>query len=187
MKIGDEVYIDGYTSMAQQSARMSKIDDVQTRYDELTGKPFDIVLVDGDWYDTRDGGCHSNKDSMYYIELNDGEADYFRSEEFQNDFKEQVKKDTWGNGIPMIYMDGDGNIISHWENGVKDILNRTHPLIRQKFFMDMSGSAPVEVEVVFVSTSGHVTTRYLSSWQNRFERFTMDEFKQFSGWKEKTF
>jgi hypothetical protein len=184
MKIGDNVYIDGYTSMAQQNARTAKVDDIQTRYDELTGKPFDIVLVDGDWYDTRDGGCHSNKNSMYYIEFEDALTDYLKSEKFQNDFEAQVKKDTWGNGIPMIYMDEQGNIISHWEDGTKDILDRTHPLIKERFSMDMSGSAPVLVEVVFVSTSGYVTTKYLSSSQNRFERFIMDDFKFFSGWKE---
>lgn len=185
MITGDTVYIDGYTSMAQQNSREAIIDDIQTRYDELTGEPFDVVLVDGDWYDARDGSCYSNKNSMYYIELGEEQlSSYLKSDEFKNDFHERVKKDTWGNGLPMIYMDENGDIISHWQDGVKDILLKNHPLIDKKFDLDLSSSAPVHVQVVFVSKNLDITVKYLSSTSNKFERFNINDFKTFSGWKE---
>ena len=68
-KVGDKVYIDGYTSMAQQNSGEETIKDIDIRYDEVTGEKFDIYKVGGDWYDSRDGGCYSNKNSMYYIEM----------------------------------------------------------------------------------------------------------------------
>ena len=68
-KVGDKVYIDGYTSMAQQNSGEDTIKKIESRFDEITGEKFDIYKVGGDWYDSRDGSCHSNKNSMYYIEL----------------------------------------------------------------------------------------------------------------------
>lgn len=69
IKIGDTVYRDGYTSMAQNNAGEAKITDIKTKYDEDTGEQFSILQVDGgEWYDSRDGSCYSNKKSMYYIE-----------------------------------------------------------------------------------------------------------------------
>lgn len=70
LKIGDSVYIDGYTSMAQNNAGISEIEDVSTRYDELTGEQFTIYKVGDSWFDGRDGSCYSNKNSMYYIDDN---------------------------------------------------------------------------------------------------------------------
>lgn len=182
MRIGSKVYIDGYTSMAQQNARESKIEKIETRYDELTGEPFEVYLVDDEWYDSRDGGCYSNKNSMYYIEF-DEVADYLQSKEFQQSFHERVKRDTWGNGTPMIYMDDNKNIISHWENGTKDILNSKHELTDKEFHVDM-GSTPIHLKVVFVSTNEDITVKYLSSTPNRFERFNINDFKQLTGWVE---
>lgn len=67
--IGDEVYQDGYTSIAQQNFGKVKITGVDYRFDEMTGEKFKIVQINNrDWFDTRDGGCYSNKDSMYFIE-----------------------------------------------------------------------------------------------------------------------
>lgn len=45
------------------------------------------------------------------------EAKYFQSDEFKNSIKERIKKDTWGKGKPMIYMNDKGQIIEHWECG----------------------------------------------------------------------
>jgi hypothetical protein len=69
VKIGDKVYVDGYTSMAQQNSGEYTIEDIGIRYDEVTGEKFNIYKVSGDWYDSRDGNCWSNKNSMYYIEI----------------------------------------------------------------------------------------------------------------------
>lgn len=180
MEIGNKVFIDGYTSMAQQNSCESKIEKIEKRYDELTGEEFEIVLVDGDWYDARDGSCYSNKKSMYYIEFDEEDhiGTFLKSKDFQEKFHEQVKKDTWGNGIPMIYMDDDKNIISHWQDGTKDILDVKNPLIDKEFNLDL-GSTPVAVKVVFVSIDGDVTVKYLNSWNNRFERFDKDFFNRF--------
>ncbi len=68
-KVGDKVYIDGYTSMAQQNSGEDTIKKIESRFDEITGEKFDIYKVSGDWYDSRDGSCYSNKNSMYYIEM----------------------------------------------------------------------------------------------------------------------
>jgi hypothetical protein len=69
VKVGDKVYVDGYTSMAQQNAGVEKIKKIESQFDEKTGEKFDIYKVGGEWYDSRDGSCYSNKNSMYYIEL----------------------------------------------------------------------------------------------------------------------
>jgi hypothetical protein len=68
-KVGDKVYIDGYTSMAQQNSGEDTIKKIESRFDEITGEKFDIYKVSGEWYDSRDGSCYSNKNSMYYIEM----------------------------------------------------------------------------------------------------------------------
>lgn len=68
-KVGDKVYIDGYTSMAQQNSGEDTIKKIESRFDEITGEKFDIYKVSGEWYDSRDGSCYSNKKSMYYIEM----------------------------------------------------------------------------------------------------------------------
>ena len=65
--VGDEVWIDGYTSMAQQNFGKRIITGIDYRFDETTGEKYKIIQIDNDWYDSRDGGCYSNKDSMYYI------------------------------------------------------------------------------------------------------------------------
>lgn len=49
-------------------------------------------------------------------------ADYIKSEKFQEDFAKQVEKDTWGKGLPKIYMDKQGRIVEHWKDGTINIL-----------------------------------------------------------------
>ena len=67
---GDLVWIDGYTSFAQQSAQDNvEIEEVDFRFDEATGEKFPVYFVVGNWYDGRNGSCYSNKSSMYYIDL----------------------------------------------------------------------------------------------------------------------
>ncbi len=74
LKVGDLVWMDGYTSMAQQSAQEEfEIEKVDYRYDDMTGERFPVYFVEGEWYDGRDGSCYSNKNSMYYIEIEDHE------------------------------------------------------------------------------------------------------------------
>jgi hypothetical protein len=42
---------------------------------------------------------------------------FFKSEEFREAFRKRVEADTWGKGLPMIYMDEDRWIVKHWQDG----------------------------------------------------------------------
>jgi hypothetical protein len=67
--VGDYVHVDGYTSMAQQNFRKTSIIGVDYKFDPDTGDKFKILQIDnGEWFDSRNGGCYSNENSMYYIE-----------------------------------------------------------------------------------------------------------------------
>jgi hypothetical protein len=68
-KVNDVVYLECYTSMGQSSTGYFEIDEVVHRFDQKTGKKYPIYKVADDWYDGRNGSCHSNENSMYYIEL----------------------------------------------------------------------------------------------------------------------
>jgi hypothetical protein len=48
--------------------------------------------------------------------------EYIKSDKFREDFRKRVEKDTWGNGLPKIYMDNDGNIVEHWKDGTINII-----------------------------------------------------------------
>ena len=69
-KVGDLVWLDGYTGMAQQNSQEEyEIEKVDYKFDADTGEKFPIYFVRGNWYDGRDGGAYNNDNSMYYIEL----------------------------------------------------------------------------------------------------------------------
>ena len=57
------------------------------------------------------------KKSIDKIEDNNRVKKAFASKEFQEAFRKQVEKDTWGNGLPKIYMDEEGWIVEHWADG----------------------------------------------------------------------
>ena len=68
-KIGDLVWLDGYTSFAQQNSQEEyKIEKIDYKFDKNTGGKFIIYFVDEKWYDGRDGSAYDNNKSMYYIE-----------------------------------------------------------------------------------------------------------------------
>lgn len=69
LAIGDKVYIDGYTSMAQQNFSEAEIEDIDWKFDPDTGEKFPIYKVGDAWYYACDGTCYSNKESMYYIDI----------------------------------------------------------------------------------------------------------------------
>lgn len=68
-EVGNSVWVDGYTSIAQQNFRKSTIQEVDNVFDSKTGEPFNIYKVDSEWYDGRDGSAYLNEQSMYYIEF----------------------------------------------------------------------------------------------------------------------
>jgi hypothetical protein len=50
------------------------------------------------------------------------QSEYFRSEQFQEDFRKQVEKDTWDNGLPMVYLNEEGDIVRHYKDGKIEII-----------------------------------------------------------------
>lgn len=68
-KIGDIVWLDGYTSIAQQNSRRYPIERIDYKFDKDTGEKFAIYFVANRWFDSRNGGEYENNDSMYYIEI----------------------------------------------------------------------------------------------------------------------
>lgn len=57
------------------------------------------------------------KESWDEIEDSNRVSEIFKSKEFQEAFRKQVEKDTWGNDLPMIYMDDGGWIVRHYKDG----------------------------------------------------------------------
>ena len=55
-------------------------------------------------------------------EENDEFVEYLRSEKFQQDYRKQVEKDTWENGLPMVYMNEQGQIVKHWKDGKIEVI-----------------------------------------------------------------
>lgn len=51
-------------------------------------------------------------------------SDFFRSDEFKESFRKQVEADTWEKGLPMIYMDENGDMIRHYKDGRKEIIRK---------------------------------------------------------------
>jgi hypothetical protein len=48
---------------------------------------------------------------------NDKLNEYLLSDQFKDDFRKQVEKDTWDKGLPMVYMDNEGYIVTEWKDG----------------------------------------------------------------------
>ena len=49
-------------------------------------------------------------------------GEYINSQEFKDSFRKQVEKDTWEKGLPMIYLDDNGNIVEHFKDGTIKII-----------------------------------------------------------------
>jgi hypothetical protein len=52
----------------------------------------------------------------------DLESEYFQSKEFKDAIKKQIKKDTWSKGLPMVYLNSEGQIVKEWEDGRIEIV-----------------------------------------------------------------
>ena len=72
-KKGHKVYVDGITSLASGGGP-TYIDDIDVRYDPITGIPFHIYLIDEKWWTELDGygSCYDNPKYMYEVSF-----DYF--------------------------------------------------------------------------------------------------------------
>ncbi len=59
------------------------------------------------------------------VKLKKNEDCFFKSKEFEKfkqSYGKKVEEDTWGKGLPMIYMDKTGKIVRHWKNGKIEII-----------------------------------------------------------------
>ncbi len=68
IKLGDKVFMDGITSIAQSACaydRGSVVTDEKTKYNPYNGKPYKIVFAYDKWWNANDGTAVNN--SMYYI------------------------------------------------------------------------------------------------------------------------
>lgn len=48
---------------------------------------------------------------------------FLKSEEFIKGFREQVIKDTWGKGLPMVYLRGN-EIVRHYTDGRIEVIKK---------------------------------------------------------------
>lgn len=46
---------------------------------------------------------------------------FLKSEEFIKSFRKQVEKDTWGKGLPMVYLK-DNKIVKHYADGSVEVI-----------------------------------------------------------------
>ena len=67
--IGDNVYLDGYNTIAQCNSRMCTIEQKEYRFDPISGEKFPIYFTANTWFDGRDGSAYNNEKSMYYLDL----------------------------------------------------------------------------------------------------------------------
>lgn len=58
------------------------------------------------------------------IEDNDLVSEFINSNEFKERLRKRVEKDTWGKGLPMVYMDADGWLVRHWKDGKIDRIKK---------------------------------------------------------------
>lgn len=76
MGIGDSVWLDGYTSFAQQNSQEEfEIEQKEYRFDQISGEKFPIYFVNSIWFDGRHGDGYGNENCMYYIELRDSDTE----------------------------------------------------------------------------------------------------------------
>ncbi len=56
------------------------------------------------------------------------EAKYYSSDKFKLYLQQQVVKDTWDKGLPMVYLDDKGRIVKHWKDGkIEVVKNKVLP------------------------------------------------------------
>ena len=61
---------------------------------------------------------------------------FIKSEEFKKGFREQVEKDTWEKGLPMVYLK-DNKIVKHYSDGRVEVIKKidvSTVIVEQKKF-----------------------------------------------------
>ena len=68
IKVGDKVFMDGYTTIAQSACAYDKgsiVSKEKTKYNPDNGKPYKLVYAYDKWWNANNGASENN--SMYYI------------------------------------------------------------------------------------------------------------------------
>jgi hypothetical protein len=61
--------------------------------------------------------------SLKEIDEEDDEwVKYLTSDQFKEDYRKQVEKDTWGQGLPMVYMNNEGQIVREYKDGKIEVI-----------------------------------------------------------------
>ncbi len=47
-----------------------------------------------------------------------------KSKKFQDLFVKRVEENTWGNNLPMVYLNENDEIVKHWKNGKIEVIKR---------------------------------------------------------------
>ena len=69
IRIGDKVFMDGYTTMAQSACAYDEgcfVSKDKIQYNKDNGKPYRLVWAYDEWWNAKDGSS-INENSMYYI------------------------------------------------------------------------------------------------------------------------
>lgn len=55
------------------------------------------------------------------MEEEDEVGKYLKSDKFKKNFREQIEKDTWGKGLPMVYLK-DNKVVRHYADGRIEVI-----------------------------------------------------------------
>jgi hypothetical protein len=93
---------------------------IDEQYHYRVDKPLTTLTVDEETQEVIFMNDHREGDDN--IELpEDIEADKIiaalKSDEFLSAFRKQIEDDTWGQGVPMYYMDEEGWLVEHHKDG----------------------------------------------------------------------
>lgn len=58
------------------------------------------------------------------------ELEFLRSNEFNKNLTKHIESETWGNGLPKIYLNENNEIVEHFKDGTINVLNKSN--IRNK-------------------------------------------------------
>lgn len=87
------------------------------------------------------------------------QSEYFRSEQFQEDFRKQVEKDTWDNGLPMVYLNEEGDIVRHYKDGKIEIIKKMKESkfkVGDKAYKPKGYKFPCTIVSVFETVAGNI-------------------------------
>jgi desulfoferrodoxin (superoxide reductase-like protein) len=86
--------------------------------------------------------------SLDELEDNNKIFDFFKSNEFKENFSKAIEEFTWDKGLPMIYMNEDGYIVKHWKDGKIEKINTTNETIKwDEIFKEVDEILKIELPI----------------------------------------